>query len=640
MKTKDVYTADFETRTIAPTKVWAWGISKINDPEYFEHGDTIDTFIEAIRHLPCDVHKIYFHNLKFDGFFILDYLLKNGYHWKKEKKDCISGDFTTVISGDGKFYLIDIYFRKHGKNKRHVAIQDSLKLLNMPVSAVAKTFNLVQQKGEIDYTAHDKHDFTATDEELVYLQNDVQIMSNGLQKFFNFAPNKMTIGSCALTDYKEHIGKSEFERRFPILPNEMDAFIRASYKGGFTAANEKRTDEVIHGGLVFDVNSLYPSVMYNCPLPYGEPIYFDGKYTPNDKYPLYVQQVLCEFKIKKNKIPIIQIKNSGYYVQTEYLKESNGETVLTLTSVDLELIQEHYDFTIHEYMGGYMFKASTIHFKSWIDKWFKVKAEATITKNAGLRSTSKLMLNNLYGKFGTNPKVESKYPVIEDNKVKLKKIQYPCYDKYGDLIDVNGKPIIVDDDFNIYDEFGNINPILQTVDCQVRDSVYIPVATFVTAWARHKTITTAQKIHEDSIRKNGISRWCYCDTDSIHIEGFEYPEGIDIHDTKLGYWAHESTFKRAKFLQAKRYIEDIYINDPTQPENKEAFENAPETFVTELKVTCSGLQQKFHKDVTFDNFTTGASFKKIVPKVVEGGVILVETEFTLKENLLISKKRA
>ena len=31
--------------------------------------------------------KIYFHNLKFDGSFILNYLLSNGYTWVKEKQE-------------------------------------------------------------------------------------------------------------------------------------------------------------------------------------------------------------------------------------------------------------------------------------------------------------------------------------------------------------------------------------------------------------------------------------------------------------------------------------------------------------------------------------------------------------------------
>ena len=622
---KDIYTADFETKTIAPTCVWAWGVSKQNDPTYFEHGDCIETFIEFLAYIPQDVTKVYFHNLKFDGVFIIDHLLKTGWTWKQSKKECFEKDFTTVISGDGKFYLIDIYFGGHGKTKKHVSIQDSLKLLNMSVAGVAKSFNLEQQKGEIDYTAHDEKDFNITDEELVYLKNDVQIMSNGLAHFFDLAPEKMTIGSCALSDFKEHFGKKKFNYIFPQLSNEQDSIIRKSYKGGFTAVNESRANEVIHNGQVYDVNSLYPSVLYNCPLPYFKPIRFEGKYTHSKKYPLYVQEIVCEFKLKKNKIPMIQLKHSRGYNGTEYLKKSNGEVDLVVTNVDLELIKDQYDLTIHEYKGGYMFLASTELFKTWIDKWYAIKEQATKDGNKGMRTTAKLFLNSLYGKFGTNPNIDSKYPTLENGKVKLKMIQHPCYDENGRLLHTSG--VAFDDpDYTPYDENGNIKADVLTTDKGTKDPVYIPIATFVTAWARDKTIRTAQKIHEESLKKNGKSRWLYCDTDSIHIEGFEPVEGIDIDDTKLGYWAHESDFKKAKFLQAKRYIEDIYKGLPSV-DGKE--------YETELKVTCAGLQQKFHKEVTFDNFQYGATFSKIVPKIVEGGVILAETEFTLKPNCTV-----
>ena len=39
---KDIYVADFETTTIAPTKVWAWGLSKVNDPDFFDIGYSLE----------------------------------------------------------------------------------------------------------------------------------------------------------------------------------------------------------------------------------------------------------------------------------------------------------------------------------------------------------------------------------------------------------------------------------------------------------------------------------------------------------------------------------------------------------------------------------------------------------------------
>lgn len=85
------------------------------------------------------------------------------------------------------------------------------------------------------------------------------------------------------------------------------------------------------------------------------------------------------------------------------------------------------------------------------------------------------------------------------------------------------------------------------MDEEQRTPVYIPVASFITAYARNKTIRSAQKVYD---------RFIYADTDSLHLTGLEYPEDLEIHDTKLGAWAHESTFIRAKFIKPKTYIED------------------------------------------------------------------------------------
>jgi hypothetical protein len=123
----------------------------------------------------------------------------------------------------------------------------------------------------------------------------------------------------------------------------MDKQLRKAYRGGFTWLNEKYAELEIGKGIVFDVNSLYPSQMRDRPLPYGTPLYFEGKYEDDEKYPLYIQCIECEFEIKPDKIPTIQIKKNMSFKQNEYLKSSNGERVeLYVTNVDLELMEEHY----------------------------------------------------------------------------------------------------------------------------------------------------------------------------------------------------------------------------------------------------------------------------------------------------------
>ena len=56
-----------------------------------------------------------------------------------------------------------------------------------------------------------------------------------------------------------------------------DAYIRKSYKGGWCYVVPEKTNKVYHEGFTADVNSLYPSVMYDKELPFGEPIFFERK---------------------------------------------------------------------------------------------------------------------------------------------------------------------------------------------------------------------------------------------------------------------------------------------------------------------------------------------------------------------------
>ena len=99
--------------------------------------------------------------------------------------------------------------------------------------------------------------------------------------------------------------------------------------------------------------------------------------------------------------------------------------------------------------------------------------------------------------------------------------------------------------------------------------------------------------------------------------GTDVPDAIKdrIDDNKLGYWQHECTFKRAKFLRQKTYIQEVYTKDGG----------------TKLNVRCSGMSDKIKEKVNFDNFERGfRSYGNLKAKQVPGGVVLVDSEFTIK----------
>lgn len=158
--------------------------------------------------------------------------------------------------------------------------------------------------------------------------------------------------------------------------------------------------------------------MYDRKMPFGEPIYFEGQYKPDNIYDLYIQQIrVTSFEIRKNKIPTIQLKDNTNFLENEYIEEYNTSgkldaICLVLTNVDLKLFLEHYKVEGLKFLSGWKFKSVDFLFKEYIDKWINVKIQATIDKNAGQRQMAKFQLNSLYGKLATSLEVQSKIPYL------------------------------------------------------------------------------------------------------------------------------------------------------------------------------------------------------------------------------------
>lgn len=565
------FTADFETATWLKDEsfVWAWALCEIGNVEKIEIGNTIDGFFERIKKEKNPY--VYFHNLKFDGEFIFYYLMTHGYEYV-EHQEKRTNTFSTLISDMGLFYQIEVYFEV-GKKVKKVTFIDSLKIINQTVESMPKTFKIPENKLEIDYNKPREVGHELTVDEIAYIKNDVVIVAKALEYLFNMGLTRMTAGSNALGEYKKIITMNNFKGLYRHLNYEVDRDIRRAYRGGFTYLNPIYKGITTGEGEVLDVNSLYPSVMYKEILPFGEPFFYIGEYKEDKVYPLFIQRLTCSFRIKQGKIPTIQIKHSRF-VDNEYLTDSGNEPVaLTLTSIDLKLFLEQYDVWDLRYESGWKFKGMRGLFTDYIDKWIKVKNDATISGNKGMRQVAKIMLNSLYGKFATSLDVQGKIPYLENDIVKY---------KLGEK--------------------------------EKKDGVYLPMGAFITAYARDKTIRTSQAIKDYSTKKYGKDMYCYSDTDSVHtllpIE--ELKQFCDIDDVKLGAWKHESHFTRAKFIRQKTYLEEID---------------------GDIKITCAGLPEKCYDQVSWDNFKEGLKVDgKLAFKHVKGGVNLVETEFTIKED--------
>lgn len=623
MKKKEYkhYVADFETTTykgITRTEVWAAALVELGSDEV-NLDTSIESFINRVLQLGED-SIIYFHNLKFDGSFIIDYFLNHpeqfihllavdgGLLTRKEiVKQGLNG-FNYMVSADGQWYMISVF--QDGIEYR---FQDSLKLLPFSVKVIGKAFNTEHQKTTIDYVGYRKPNGTLTEQEKEYIANDVLVVKEALEIMFSEGHDRMTIGSCCMKEFSDIAFHDKRERNilFPDLKEiecpfdgftDADDYIRRSYHGGWCYVKHGEAGKLQIGhGTVCDVNSLYPSVMHSDSgnvYPYGKPVWFTGN-VPEKALQIcdngkrryyYFIRVRTRFYIKDGCLPTVQIKKSAIYNPRQWLLNTdfNGEPYvalpdggvkecrpeLILTCTDWEMLQEHYSLEHLEIVDGCYFLATAGLFDDYINKWASVKMKEKGAK----RTIAKLFLNNLYGKMASSD--DSSYKVF---RLENEKIVARLYEEHE------------------------------------KKTGYIPVGSAITSYARNFTITAAQKNYKHFIYADTDSLHCLCEPDAII--------GAPEHPTKFLHWKYESQWDAAIFSRQKTYIEHQTHEDrkPCEP-----FYN----------IKCAGMgaaakaifaKQLQSGEKTMNDFKTGLEVAgNLKARIIKGGTLLEEKVYKMR----------
>ena len=554
------YMCDFETTVYngqTETEVWAAAIVELGteDVKVF---NSISSFWAHVEELSKKNNlRLFWHNLKFDGSFLLDFFLRekqykqavyqtergNPYTTRFYKETTMCNNmFKYMISEMGIWYSMTLRLHNH-----YVQIVDSYKLLPFSVDKIGKDFKTKHQKTSIEYSGYRKAGESITEEEKEYIRNDVLVVKEALEIMQGLGHTKMTIGSCCLQEYKNLVhgsGAMSFTELFPDLTkvvldkseygsDNADAYIRKAYRGGWCYVARGNENRVFHNGITLDVNSLYPSVMSGESgnvYPYGYPVLWKGDYIPDkarDPSHYYYIRIRTRFKIREGFVPTIQIKNSLAYKRNEYLETSelhdgdikirklelggkvyDGRVELTLSKTDWQLMQKHYHLYETEILDGMYFQAKAGLFDVYINKYKELKQNST----GAVRSTAKLYLNNLYGRLATGTNSSYKYAYLRDD--------------------------------------GQIGFI--TVPENAKRTVYIAAGAAVTAYAREFTITAFQNNYYGPHKPGAI----YADTDSVHCDlPLEKVKGVRIDDREFLCWKHESSWDTGLFLRQKTYIE-------------------------------------------------------------------------------------
>lgn len=326
--------------------------------------------------------------------------------------------------------------------------------------------------------------------------NDLETTWNIAQECAALNLKGTTIASMAMADY---IGGdyAAFKRHFPPLDKDDYHRMRPAYYGAIVYSKEGEYVDATS----WDVNSLYPAIMRDMPMPTGMPEWYDGKYQYDADYPLHIDVIAFDAKLRPGKTATLTNILPVWGYEGERLDSTLGVITMPVTNVDWETLTENYDVHVWEHIGGWKFRKSHGLYYNYVDKWFHVKQTATGER----RQMAKLLLNSLVGKFGA-----SLYRPMLHPK--------PSVD--GGV------------DFTV-DKPESSNSL-----------AWLPTAAYVNAYGR-QILSRAMNENADRV--------IYADTDGMILEGLDAPTGIETDDRRLGAWKNDHTYTKLRILGNRKY---------------------------------------------------------------------------------------
>ena len=291
---------------------------------------------------------------------------------------------------------------------------------------------------------------------------------------------------------------------------------------------------------------------------------------------------------------------TGEYYDHYYDRSGNRydtRVTLTLTMSDYYRILEHYELVDFEILDGCYFDTKIGIFDDYINKYAEIKMHSKGAK----RTIAKLFLNNLYGKLASS--TDSSYKVVY----------------MGDKGELCFREVEADD----------------------KKAGYIAIGSAITSYARNFTINVAQQ----NYHPNGHG-FIYADTDSVHCDlQPEEMKGMEVDPVRFCCWKLEASWDEAIFVRQKTYIEHVIAED-LEPIDKPYYnikcagmpDRCKALFNMSLTGDYEGIekynkeQQEFARTPrTLSDFKRGLVITgKLAPKRIEGGVLLVESVYTMK----------
>ena len=507
IKPKNIKFAVFDIETYKWIHPYAVGFYDGVNYKQFLGKDCIKDFISYVAVKKYRGYRIYAHNGgKFDFNFLMD-ILKN----RKFNIDMVFQGSRCLLL---KLYT-HLYRNDEGSITHSNVIQfvDSIGLLKFGLDALTKDFdvkhkklNFMDKKGserdyEYLYRLYKEDDIRFHD----YLRNDVYGLYEVLVKFNDLITNNngqmgLTIASTSLKTFQTGYLSSDIR----MTDRDTNTEMKIGYYGGRTEIFRMMLPDDKYR--CYDVNSLYPYVMFNNEFPVSKPK------TVNNVTPTMIKEICgitkCRVKSPKDLyLPVLpyKLKIGGHNKLVFPLGKFDGywDNVQLKKAMELGYKIEPQKMLV--------FKTDYI-FKDYVTNFYKLKSDSKPQSPSYI--LAKLMLNSLYGKFAQNQDSEM---VVKINNPK-------------DLMEMEIVGV-VDADHNLF-----------RVKTESKGNFFIPqISIHVTALAQLRLY----KFMEDLIEKGKLVS--YCDTDSLFTNGY-----LPTSD-KLGDMKREYNFSSGYFLLPKTY---------------------------------------------------------------------------------------
>jgi hypothetical protein len=520
-------------------------------------------------------HKVYLHNLSyFDGVFMLNIL------------DSLPNYSLSINRHAGRLINLQLTYKsQNGKQNYHLHFRDSLLLLPVALSALATSFKVLS-KGifpifaandlPLDYVGsvpafkyfenisileyikyvatfnmqHGKQNWSLKEQSVQYCISDCISLYQVLAKFndlifdrYQLNINKFTtLSSLAFGIFRAHFFKNA---KIPLITGQMLADIRQGYYGGATdmyIPSPSGGDNIF----TYDVNSLYPFVMANFPMPIGKIRFFEGNILDVPNFSTMVGSSIMKekegaankpfdfFEVEITtptdlKIPIIFTIVTKHGQTSTMAPLGNWKDVIFSEEMFNAINKFGYTFKV---IRGYLFEQDFI-FKDYVNSLYEIKS--TTSKADPMYLISKLLLNTLYGKFGMHEEVFfTQHQIVSDDEL-FKMIDFnmildttPLRDDRQLISFINDKARDIDHKLN--ELHHNLN-------------ISIGLSAAITAYGRiHMSQFKQQDCKFDIL---------YTDTDSIAIDK-PLPDNL-VDAKKLGAMKLENMFQKSVYLGPKMY---------------------------------------------------------------------------------------